>query len=73
MSRSWYIFCCSHPTEGSSPERWYPAWTIDGLNKEIDRIVAEILKELRDVFGIVSYPVTDNPSWSVKKINFNVL
>jgi hypothetical protein len=59
MSRSWCMWCRSHPSEWSSLDKCFSAWTIEELKTHKDRIVAERLKEPRDICGVVSYPVWD--------------
>jgi arsenate reductase-like glutaredoxin family protein len=53
------MWCRSHPSEWSSLDRCFPAWTVEELKTHKDRIVAERLKEPRDICGVVSYPVWD--------------
>ncbi len=53
------MWCRSHPREWSSLDKCFPAWTNEELKTHKYRIVAERLKEPKDNFEVVSYPVWD--------------
>jgi hypothetical protein len=56
MSRSWCMWCQSHPSEWKSLSRSFPPWTIELLKRHKDKIVSEKLKESKEISELLIIP-----------------